>query len=64
MKGGSRNFESIRKFIILFPDLDYPTLSIGLIPTAMTNPVDRTIRLMALAAGVVSLLVFVVIHFI
>jgi hypothetical protein len=28
----------------------------------MTNPVDRTIRLMALAAGVVSLLVFVVFH--
>jgi hypothetical protein len=64
MKGGSRNFESIQKFFILFLDLDYPTLSIGLISTAMTNPVDRTIRLMALAAGVVSLLVFVVIHFI
>ena len=30
----------------------------------MTNPVDRTIRLMALAAGLVSLLVFVVFHFV
>jgi hypothetical protein len=32
-------------------------------PTAMENPIDRTIRLMALAAGVVSLLVFAVFHF-
>jgi hypothetical protein len=30
----------------------------------MENPVNRTIRLMAVAAGVVSLLVFVVLHFV
>jgi hypothetical protein len=30
----------------------------------MENPVDRTIRLMALAAGVVSLFVFAVFHFV
>jgi len=29
----------------------------------MENPVDRTIRLMAVAAGFVSLLVLVVFHF-
>jgi len=30
----------------------------------MENPVDRMIRLMAVAAGVVSLLVYVVFHFV
>jgi hypothetical protein len=30
----------------------------------MENPVDRMIRLMAIAAGVVSLLVYVVFHFV
>jgi len=30
----------------------------------MENPVDRTIRLLAVAAGIVSLLVYVVFHFV
>jgi hypothetical protein len=30
----------------------------------MENPIDRTIRLMALAAGLVSLAVFFVFHFV
>lgn len=30
----------------------------------MENPIDRTIRLMALAAGVVSLVVFFFFHFV
>jgi hypothetical protein len=30
----------------------------------MENPIDRTIRLITLAAGVVSLLVYLVFHFV
>ena len=33
-------------------------------PTTMENPIDRTIRLMAFAAGVVGFLVIVVLQFI
>ena len=64
MKWKSTNFESVQKFVIIAVVLDDPTQSIGSpSPTAMENPVDRTIRLMALAAGVVSLLVLAVFHF-
>lgn len=65
MKDESKNFESVQNLSILssgfglFQCIHWLTL-----PTAMENPVDRTIRLMALAAGVVSLLVFVVFHFV
>lgn len=65
MKDRTKNFESIQKLLILHLDLDSPTVSIGFhSPTTMENPVDRTIRLMAFAAGVVSLLVFAVFHFV
>jgi hypothetical protein len=56
------------------PDLLHPgkrphTLCLDTFPTgsshhAMENPVDRTIRLMAVAAGVVGLLVIVAFQFI
>ena len=59
-----RNFELTSALHILLSLLEHPPLSIGFPPpTAMENPVDRTIRLMALAAGLVGLLVIVVFQF-
>lgn len=45
----------IKVFLPITASLQSPT---------MENPVDRMIRLMALAVGVVSLLVYVVFHFV
>jgi hypothetical protein len=54
----------------IFPILEDPLIEATLpiigppsIPT-MENPIDRTIRLITVAAGVVSLLVYLVFHFV
>lgn len=65
MKDESENFESVQKISILLSGSGLSHRIHWLTPpTAMENPVDRAIRLMALAAGVVSLLVFAVLHFV
>jgi len=52
-----------RTFLTLYGPTDYGFTAdcFSLFPT-MENPVDRTIRLMAVATGAVSLLVYVVFH--
>ncbi len=58
------NFESKEKLCIILVLSEHLTFIHWLIPpTAMENPIDRTIRLMALAAGFVGLLVIVVFQF-
>jgi len=57
-----RNFESRAIVHILLSTLSLPLL-IHWLPTAMENQIDRTIRLMAFAAGLVGILVIVVFQF-
>jgi len=57
-----RNFESRAIVHILLSTLS-PPLLIHWLPTAMENQIDRTIRLMAFAAGLVGILVIVVFQF-
>jgi len=54
----------------IFRTLNSPLIEVPLpihgppLSPTMENPIDRTIRLIALAAGVVSLLVYLVFHFV